>query len=224
VDNDDQDQPAEFHPRPPGWTPEPTFSEELAARLGAGIHPGVARCTGWSNRQGRQCEKPAIAGADKCQVHGAGAPQVRAAAAARVAEERAEAEATKIVAKLADSRAVANPLEELAKLAGEILAFKDVLRGKVDALTELDPGAERNKALLAAYERALDRASGFLIAYGRLDIDSRLARIREQFADVIIAVIDEALRDTGLTEQAPEVRRAAGRALRTRAVRVVGGS
>jgi hypothetical protein len=46
------------------------------------------RCAATSNRTGKRCELARAAGTTVCSVHGASAPQVRAAAQRRVAEAR----------------------------------------------------------------------------------------------------------------------------------------
>lgn len=47
-----------------------------------------SQCVATAKSSGKQCSKPAIPGGTVCKYHGGGAPQVRAAAARRIAEAR----------------------------------------------------------------------------------------------------------------------------------------
>lgn len=74
------------------------------------------RCTARSSRTGRPCRNYAMAGTTVCRSHGAGAGQVRRAAARRIAQEQA-------ARMLADVEVtpIDDPLLELERLAAEAL-------------------------------------------------------------------------------------------------------
>jgi hypothetical protein len=104
-------------------------------------------------------------------MHGGGAPQVMAAARARVVEAQA---ARQIRAEGYEPSV--NPVEELLSLGVEVTALKDVLRARVTDLSDpewvtksrLD--VDDTSALTRAYERALDRCERTLARACRASI------------------------------------------------------
>lgn len=147
---------------------------------------------------GKRCGRPATPGHLVCSLHGARSPQ----AIARVARDKAEAEIKATILKLG-YQPVANPLEALRLLAGEIIAFKDVLRNKVNALedqlrykSEVDAEQIRGEVIL--YERALDRAAHVLGLIAKLNIDDRLAAIEEAKVTLIVDAVEAGLDALGL--------------------------
>lgn len=56
-----------MHPKPPDFSPVPTFPEGHR-------FAGSARCTAWSTRNGRQCLGMPVKGKDKCYQHGGATP------------------------------------------------------------------------------------------------------------------------------------------------------
>ena len=58
------------------------------------------------------------------------------------------------------------------------------------------------RAVVAAYERALDRATKVLSILARLDLDERLMRIRGAQADTLFSAIESALIASGYSGQA----------------------
>lgn len=186
---------------------------------------GREKCTGKANHGGR-CKNWPIRGGRVCGAHGGKAPQVKAAAARRLAEDR-------IRRGLADFdiTPIADPLTELAQLAGEVVGWKDALRARVNEITGAraerhdaeddgvrytsDIGTEQLRAEVALFERAMDRCAAVLGMIAKLNIDERLARITEAQADVVIAAIQIALDTAGVTgEPLLAARNAAARHLR----------
>lgn len=181
-------------------------------------------CTGKTKRG--PCKRRPNHGMTVCNSHGGKAPQVRAAAARRLAEDRirrglAQFEVTPI----------SDPLTELALLAGEVVGWKDALRARVNDITGAraerldaeddgvrytsDIGTEQMRTEVALFERAMDRCASVLGMIAKLNIDERLARITERQADVVIAAIQLALDSAGVTgEPAIAARHAAARHLR----------
>lgn len=65
--NDKQREKISWYPKPPDFKPEPIFGPETR-------YPGKPRCTAWSCRNGRQCDKLPIRGKTKCRSHGGTSP------------------------------------------------------------------------------------------------------------------------------------------------------
>ena len=168
------------------------------------------RCIATAKRSGQRCGRAAVPGATVCRFHGGAAPQVMAAAAVRVAEEQARRELARL-----NLPPVEDPLTELARVAAEVVAWKDAIGAKVNELTSLryeaDQGGEQLRSEVALWERALDRCERFLTAMARLNIDERLARISEAQAAAVIAAIAVACDVLRVT---PEQRRLAIEAVR----------
>lgn len=161
-----------------------------------------------------------MVGGTVCPTHGGSAPQVRAKAAERVLE----AEVAREIGKQG-WEPVADPIAAYADNAGEVLAFKDRLRERVETLDDwtlriaafgsgsdeaegkqLMAMGETVRAYVAAYERALDRAERTLARMIQLGLDAkaielRAAAINQAAAEAIQAVLLAALGDLGLTPE-----------------------
>lgn len=142
-------------------------------------------------------------GVGRCKLHGGSAPSGRIAAA----EQQARAQLARL-----DVPPVDNALTALAAIAGEVVAWKDMLAGKVNALSSLryeGVGAgEQLRAEVALWERALDRCGKFLVDMAKLDIDERLARVTEQQAEQISAALTAVLAEMGLSQDQQRAARA----------------
>lgn len=114
------------------------------------------RCSA-TTTAGNPCRRWAIAGGTVCPKHGGAAPQVRQKAAERVLEMRLNGELRR-----RGWQPVTNPVLWYQEVAGEVRAFLELCResmAALDALAYTDGrGVEDVRALLALYERALDRA------------------------------------------------------------------
>lgn len=103
---------------------------------------------------------------------------------------------------------IADPLHQLQLLAAEVLRIKDIFADKVERLidwtTEDISEKEEVRAVILAYERALDRCDHVLHGMARLDIDARLARVSEVQAAMLIRVVEAVLdsRELGLDREA----------------------
>jgi hypothetical protein len=174
-------------------------------------NPEKRKCRGTNTsgtRKGQPCGKWALKGATVCRTHGGGAPQVQAAAKARLVEK----DITQALGKL-DVRPVHDPLTALAELAGEITAWKELAADRVAALKDLASrnflsGSDEVHAEIQVYERALDRTVHVLATIARLNIDERLVKISQQQADLVKTALLGALDDTGLPRE--QQREAAG--------------
>ena len=147
------------------------------------------RCTATSKQSGQRCKRLASPGCAVCVMHGSRAPQVRAKAAERIVE----AEARTLLDRIGHEP-VTDPVGALSELAGEVVALKDILGEKVVELREWTysdkPGREDVRAVLGAYERALDRCHRVLEGMTRLDLEARLVRLSEAQADLLERVIE----------------------------------
>ncbi|MEJ2860549.1 HGGxSTG domain-containing protein [Actinomycetospora flava] len=165
-------------------------------------------------RDGKRCRSAPVHGAAVCRMHGGAAPQVRAAAA----ERALDADVRRAIGRL-EVAPCDNPLEALAELAGEVLAWKDQLGRLVADLRSVRYDSEgygeqvRGEVLL--FERAMDRCAKVLGLIARLDLDARLSRVSEQQADLVVAAVQAALDTAGVTgDRASEARAVAARHLR----------
>ena len=174
-------------------------------RAGNGEHH--SRCNA-KTKTGKRCGRPAGWGTDHvgagcCKLHGGATPMQRKAAHVQIVEREARRQ---LEANGYD--AIVDPVSELLKLGAEVTAFKDVLRERV---TELESWTHRDakdtedvKALLAAYERALDRVDRTLTGMLKLDLEARMVRLAEREGETLARVIRLVMADVGLPEN-PEV-------------------
>lgn len=191
---------------------------ESAPRNKGGRKPGTTaqgeeRCRATSRATGEQCRQYAMTGLTVCHFHGGAQKTAKAKSARAKLEKRANRE-IRTQLKQGDVRkqAVRDPLESLARLAGEIQVMKDVLADRVErAESRANGRSDRYIAELAAYERALDRSVRVLDVLARSGFEERRTKITEQQGAVFAgaqrvilgrmldAVVD-LLRDRGITE------------------------
>lgn len=169
----------------------------------------MSQCTATAHGSGERCRAPAIRGATVCQAHGGSAPQVRAAAQRRLAEQEAARTLSEVGVAPID-----NPLQALADLVAETVALKDHLAAKVAALgDELRAnnnkwGTEQMRAEYQALERAYDRCGRLLEAWVRLGIDERRLAIQEMSIDLMDLVMRRAWARLGHDQNDDDVQRA----------------
>jgi len=158
-------------------------------------------CKG-TNRAGNRCGLRPIPGGTVCKWHGGGAPQVKAAAAQRLATQKIEASATAELAHLGIT-AVEDPLAELGKLANASTAMMKALGARVNNLKDLEHyGAEYSpvlKAEVALYERAMDRTHRLLDSLVKHGYAERQVSIAESEALLVAGVIRRVVAGLGLT-------------------------
>lgn len=149
-------------------------------------------------RQGEgTCTRPAgwgtpHVGTGRCKLHGGCSPSHVTAGL--------NAQAARALARL-DADPVTNPLDELARLAGQCVAWKDMMAGKVNELTHLryegGPGVEQLRAEVMLWERALDRCLMALSAMAKLNIEQRLAGVRAATVQMLEEALTQALQKSG---------------------------
>lgn len=107
--------------------------------------------------------------------------------------------------KLTDvSTPVTDPLSELAKLAGDVIAWKDFLAGRIAEMEQLayrGMAGEQIKGEIQLFGQALDRCDRVLSSIARLNIDDRLARITEAQATMVLKAFDRALQAAEVPER-----------------------
>lgn len=140
------------------------------------------RC-GAATRTGGTCTQVAGWGTDHvgvgaCKLHGGSTETHRISGARRLAADKIRRDLDAI-----EIREVDNPLAELRRLTGEVVAWKDALASHVANLTEQmryrdDKGGEQLRAEVVLYERAMDRAGKLLEMWARLGIDAMLAEMQ----------------------------------------------
>ncbi len=109
-------------------------------------------------------------------------------------------------------RPVDNPLEELQRLAGRVLAWERVIGELVNELDSVRYETEFGEQLrseVALLERAMDRCERILVAMARLNLDERLVKISEAQAKLVTGVILGAFVNIGLSRELQDALRPA---------------
>ena len=143
-------------------------------------------------RKGKRgaCHGPVVTGGSACRMHlGKEAPPV-------IAEARAER-----LLYQRDAAPVVNPLEALQLLAGRALALEQFFGDKANELKGLryegGAGGEQLRAEVAVLERAMDRAGRLLLDIAKLNVEERLASVREKTAAMLEQALQSALAASG---------------------------
>lgn len=162
---------------------------------------GSSRKCSAHKRDGSPCPNWAMRGQKVCHAHGGRARQNKNAAAIRLAEEKASAGLARL-----DVPAIADPLTELAKLGGQVLAWRDSMAEQVNKLTtlgyETDKTGEQLRTDVALFERAMDRCINVLGTIARLKIDERLVTIEQQRVDLVADALAATLAELELDPDA----------------------
>lgn len=186
--------------------------------------------TGWGNnearrckamakrRDGERCNNAALKGGLVCRFHGGNTKAARAKYAENAAVQKGQEALDKAIGNLT-YQPVENPLEELRRLAGEVVAWKDAIREHVQRLKDLRYSGESGEQIrgeIVLFERAMDRAGSVLGLIAKLNIDDRLVAIEEAKAAKIAGVVGAVLASFNLSvEQQLEGKREVAKALRS---------
>lgn len=166
---------------------------------------GRPRCSAKArNAPGGICHGHRVKKQKRCRMHGGTSPRARE----RADRERVDEDMRELLSRL-DMGPVQDPLTALRDMAGEVVAWKDAMREKVEDLNTLSYSTdygETAKAVVQLFERAMDRAGKFLFDIARLNIDERLAAVTERQAGMIEEAFFAALDEAGVPVQDVETR------------------
>ncbi len=181
-----------------------THPTEPAGRMAPHGATGV-QCHARAKATGERCRRAAIRGGTVCPVHGGRAPQVVAAAKRRREAAEVEEEVRGLLA-FTSFEGVRDPLEALARLADESIAFKEALGARVNDLAgqirykASGAGTEQLRAEVALYERALDRTARMLDALAKSGFEERRVRMSEQQGALVAEVLRRVFARLDLSE------------------------
>ena len=159
---------------------------------------------GAKTRSDGLCTNPPIRGGIRCRMHGGSAPGALAKAAEREAERKWRG-----MLKDMGTVNVTNPALELAKLAGQIVGWKELLLSKVDDLESLTTTSvaqgEQAKAVVSLLTAAFAESAKVLTNMTRLGLDAAalghvMAQPSREQAEVLSRVLDHVLAGLDLTE------------------------
>lgn len=160
------------------------------------------RCRATSKRSGERCKKASIIGGRTCHIHGSNNARSRTAAARRLLTAEVRAEAAAVLAHEGIS-GVDDPVELLSRVAAEVVAFKDALAARVNALESLTVAGsqDRLRAEMELYERALDRTMKAAEVLAKLDLEGRRQAAAERWGAEIAALLQAIFVELALSEQ-----------------------
>lgn len=180
---------------------------------------GFRRCRHGSGTP-EPCRYYAVRGTDPpaCKNHGGneGSGQMRGVGL-RLINGEADKRAGEIIelhgSELALARPVEDPYRELMQLAGEMLAWKNMLRERVALLKPSQyryagRQGEQTRAEIVLYERAMERLGSMLISIAKLNLDARLVGIRQQSLDMLDRALTLAFTKAGVAPEKMEPARA----------------
>lgn len=142
-----------------------------------------------SKQTGEQCRQRPVRGGTVCRFHGGKAPQVQAAAEQRQQEAAAGQELAKLWVGLEQARAVTDPVDSMARLAGALEQFLDVVGAKVNALQNLEAGTSLSqlRGEVVLWERTAAMLGRLLDAMARLGIAERAIELEQARVEVVVA-------------------------------------
>lgn len=168
------------------------------------LHP---KCTA-HNRSGVACGRDPIPGGHVCNLHGGGTTLAKDAAERTLRTREIEKNVDAILAH-EGVEAIADPLDELSKLAAAASAMCNALGARVNYIKELtdmdDNGRETIKAEVILYERAMDRAARMLTALVNAGFMERQVQIQEHTADAVVSVLQRIFSRLALTPEQQEL-------------------
>lgn len=167
-------------------------------KSGGRMESDKPRCGAQTKTTGGECRNFLEEGQLRCKLHGGASPQAKRKQAERVLDAKVQ----HVIAGM-QIEPVTNPLLALSQLAGEILAWKDLIATHVaklrDQLRYEGEHAEQIRGEVQLYERAMDRSVAVLAKIAQLKIDERLAAIDEARVQQMARMLEGALDAIGMT-------------------------
>jgi hypothetical protein len=139
------------------------------------------------------CHGAAVTGSDKCRMHLGG--EARPA----IAEAKLQEQAQRLLYQR-DAPPVTDPLSALQHLAGRAAAWEDIIGEKVNEMRSIrysTEGGEQLRSEIVVMERAMDRVGKLLVDIAKLNIEDRLAGVREATARMLEEALTAALQKSG---------------------------
>lgn len=164
------------------------------------------RCTSTSKQSGQRCRRSRSPGLDKCSIH-CGLSKAERERAAAGSEARREAMEALVTFGLPP---VANPYEELARIAAQQIAYKDKVGEILNRLSveELRYAGslrgEQTRAEIGMWQDSTRQCVSVLATLAKLAIDERLTTIRELDAQRIAAAFALSLARAHLGQELDE--------------------
>lgn len=185
-----------------------TLDDVMAKLLGkAPSH----QCKG-HNREGEQCGRGPVPGAEVCRYHGGAAPAVAGKAQQRTAERQAIMNARKSVLELTDVELIeryGNPGETLQWIIALSRAMAARLMAELadkDDLTYYDAfGNIHVRGEVGAMLKAADLAGSHAERALRLGLDKRGLDLQERQIALLDRALDSALASAGITAEAQRI-------------------
>lgn len=153
--------------------------------------PWKRQCRG-TRADGERCTRWAIVGGDVCPKHGAGAPQVKAAARRRVQLAEVEAEVSRLAIEV-DTDPAAGLLMAVRRAAGAVY-FLGQQVNLLASITQLDsvPGGgtvERLAVTAEEYRLWCDRLATYSASALRVGIDDRRVQLEERQVEILVQFV-----------------------------------
>ena len=173
----------------------------------------TGKCKATAKGTGQRCQAWAMAGAEVCRVHGGRAPQVKAAAKRRLAEQEAARLAAKVLDN-PDAAPIVDVVTELQALAGRVRNAVDVIGARVNTLHEQEhllytdaKFAEQLRAEATIWAGLLKQFQSLLVDMARLGIEERRVVLSEQQGALLALAVRRVLEAFGLADdpRVPEV-------------------
>jgi hypothetical protein len=160
------------------------------------------RCGAPAKTTGAPCKRRPEPGGTVCKLHGGALPNVKQAAAFRIARDQAQQEALRRLR--AEKATKQDTVTEMDRLAAEVIAFKDVCRERIEFLSEIryeGKTGEQIRAEITLYERALDRCNTVLATNLKLGIAERKQKLDEAQALLVVGLMRAVLGRLNLSKE-----------------------
>ena len=173
-----------------------------------GVEPGTGacpvcgrpRCRARAKGSGERCRHSPKPATPTCSKHGSGTPRAKAASARRLAQAKATATLTDLLATV-DAAPVVDPLGELARVAGVLRDAHDHALDQLNALRLAGSGVGSTDAArdaLALWERLLTLLTRTLASMGSLGIEAYSIKVSQEQSAQLVAGLTWLLTELGL--------------------------